>query len=236
MVTTNKKLIHIQGVSKCYDKGGQPFYALNGMNTSIHKGSFVTIVGRSGSGKSTLLNSLTGIDQVSEGQILIDDIPVTALSEKEVALWRGANVGIIFQFFQLMPTLTVLENILLPMELVGKIPKRKRKNRAMSLLEQVSMSTHANKFPSELSGGEQQRVAIARALANDPPILVADEPTGNLDSKTAHQILDLFGELKALGKTIIMVTHERERIRNACRSIEIMDGQIISDMTYGEAI
>lgn len=236
MATGKNNLIHMNNVSKCYKKGDKQFFALKKMSTTIQKGSFVTVVGRSGSGKSTLLNSLTGIDQVSDGQILVDDVPVSSLSEKEVALWRGANIGIIFQFFQLMPTLTVLENIMLPMELVDKIPKRKRKQRATELLEKVSMLSHADKFPSELSGGEQQRVAIARALANDPPILVADEPTGNLDSKTAHQILELFGQLKALGKTIVMVTHERERIKNACRSIEIKDGQIISDITYDRAI
>ena len=186
---------------------------MNGINVEVHRGEFVAIIGKSGSGKSTFINMITGIDRPTSGEILIGGAPVHSFTEAQMAAWRGRNLGIVFQFFQLFPTLTILENIILPMELNNLYSKSERKERALHLLEKVEMAEQAHKLPSSISGGQQQRVAIARALANDPPLLVADEPTGNLDSKTAEKIFTLFENLVASGTTILMVTHDSDLAR-----------------------
>ncbi len=200
-------IIQFRDVSKTYKTGSVNFKALKNINLEISKGEFIALTGKSGSGKSTLLNMLTGIDFPSEGNVTINNTNVHLLSESKLAQWRGENIGIVFQFFQLIPTLTIAENLQLAMDFVNVIPKKERQERIKSLLSQVGILEQANKLPSALYGGEQQRAAIARALANDLPILVADEPTGNLDSKTANIIWNLFSEFVAAGKTVIIVTH-----------------------------
>jgi putative ABC transport system ATP-binding protein len=222
----NKTLIELNNVSKSYQAASGNFRALNNVSLSINSRQLVAITGKSGSGKSTLLNIITGIDRPSEGSVLINGIRVDKLSESELASWRGKNVGVVFQFFQLLPTLTILENVMLPMDFCNTYPKKERRERALALLEKVDIKEQANKFPSTLSGGQQQRVAIARALANDPPLIVADEPTGNLDSHTATSIFELFAELTRAGKTVIVVTHEREFASFFENTINIVDGMI----------
>lgn len=223
-------MIHLSKLSKNYPlSGGQSFLALDQLDLRIARGQYVAIVGKSGSGKSTLLNLLSGIDRPSSGEVYIDKQPINELPEKQMASWRGQRIGIIFQFFQLIPTLTTLENLLLAMDFVKKIPKGEREERAMNLLAQVDIEDQASKFPQALSGGQQQRVAIARAMANDPDIILADEPTGNLDSQTTADILHLFARLRELGKTVIMVTHDGEAAQNAERIIRLKDGKIESD-------
>jgi ABC-type lipoprotein export system ATPase subunit len=189
----------------------------------------VAVIGKSGSGKSTLVNMITGIDRPSSGQVVVAGNPVHELSEGKMAEWRGRNMGVIFQFFQLLPTLTAIENVMLPMDFCNVYTSRQRVDRAMQLLDQVHMAGHANKLPSALSGGEQQRIAIARALANDPPILVADEPTGNLDSKTAESVFALFEELVRQRKTLLMVTHDHDLARRVSRTVLVSDGEIIEE-------
>jgi putative ABC transport system ATP-binding protein len=225
----NKYLIELHQVVKRYDIAAGPFIALKGVGVQIDKGEFVTVVGKSGSGKSTLINMITGIDRPTEGQVLIGDTAVHTLSEGQMAAWRGKNIGVVFQFFQLLPTLTIVENIMLPMDFCSMYNFTEREQRALQLLEQVDMTDHAYKLPTAISGGEQQRVAIARALANDPPIITADEPTGNLDSKTAASILDLFKRLVDEGKTILMVTHDKDLAKQGTRTITLADGEIESD-------
>ncbi|MGL5434474.1 MAG: ABC transporter ATP-binding protein [Lachnospiraceae bacterium] len=225
-------MIKLCNVEKTYQTGTKMYPALKKATVQISKGEFLVITGRSGSGKSTLLNLLTGIDRPTSGQVVIDGTDITGYSESEMALWRGKQIGIVFQFFQLIPNLSALENLLLAMDLVGVIPSADRKNHAMHLLSLVGLAEHAGKMPSELSGGEQQRVAIARGLANGAPVLVADEPTGNLDSKNAAVIINLFARLSQQGKTIIMVTHERDAIAGATRQITLEDGCIVSDVSY----
>ncbi len=219
-------MIELRTVSKTYPGAGGGFAALNRVDLRIAAGEYVAIVGKSGSGKSTLLNMLTGIDRPSEGAVLISGTEVQALGESELARWRGKTIGIVFQFFQLVPTLTVLENVLLAMDFVGVVPRSERRRRAEMLLEQVGIGRHAHKLPSALSGGEQQRAAIARALANDPPILVADEPTGNLDSRTAEAVQNLFRTLATAGKTVIVVTHDMSAAAAFERVITLKDGAI----------
>lgn len=221
--------IQFNQVSKWFESPAGRFEALKNIDLKIAQGDHVAIVGKSGSGKSTLLNMLTGIDHPSQGTVTINANQVHELNESRLAKWRGKNVGIVFQFFQLIPTLSVLENLLLAMDFVNVIPRKERKPRAEMLLEQVAVSQHAAKLPAALSGGEQQRVAIARALANDPPILVADEPTGNLDSKTAQDVLRLFVQLVGDGKTVIVVTHEKVSDTDYDRIISLTDGTISSD-------
>lgn len=221
-------MIELCNVTKVYETGGRPYTALS-VNTHIEKGEFVVITGRSGSGKSTLLNLLSGIDRPTTGEVKVMGTAITDYSESQMAEWRGGTMGIVFQFFQLIPNLTVLENILLPMDLVQKKRTGNSTGEALSLLDRVGMRDHADKMPSELSGGEQQRVAIARSLANHVPILIADEPTGNLDSKNTCVILDLFRELAEDGMTIIMVTHETEHIKGSTREIVLKDGRIVKD-------
>ena len=196
---------------------------------TIGQGEHVATVGKSGSGKSTLLNMLTGIDHPSSGQIMVNGAEVQELKEGPLALWRGRNIGIVFQFFQLVPTLTVIENLLLPMEFVGTIPKQERRDRARALLEQMGIAIQGNKLPGALSGGEQQRAALARALANNPSLIVADEPTGNLDSRNAEKVSTLLVDLARAGKTVIVVTHERQPGADYERVLSLEDGRIVAD-------
>jgi ABC-type lipoprotein export system ATPase subunit/CRP-like cAMP-binding protein len=222
-------LIDLSGVVKNYQTPAGPFTALKDVDLRVDTGEFVAVVGKSGSGKSTLVNMITGIDRPSAGQVVIGGTSIEHLNEGKLAAWRGRTVGVIFQFFQLLPTLTVMENVMLPMDFCHLYTTRERKERAMDLLEQVDVAAHAHKLPSAVSGGQQQRVAIARAIANDPPILVADEPTGNLDTKTADAIFALFEGLVAEGKTIVMVTHDRDLARRVSRTVIIQDGEVIEE-------
>jgi putative ABC transport system ATP-binding protein len=221
-------LIDLRGVTKAYETAAGSFVALKDVDLQIEEGKFIAVVGKSGSGKSTLLNMLTGIDRPTSGQVAINGTAVTNLDEDEIAEWRGRNIGVVFQFFQLMPTLTVVENVMLPMDFCNVYLPRERRKQAMSLLERVDIADQANKFPATLSGGQQQRVAIARALANDPPIVVADEPTGNLDSQTANDILTLFQQLSANGKTVVVVTHERDIADRVSYIVTLVDGRIVN--------
>jgi ABC-type lipoprotein export system ATPase subunit len=222
-------LIDLSAVVKNYQTPAGPFTALKDVDLRVDSGEFVAVVGKSGSGKSTLVNMITGIDRPSSGQVIIGGTAIENLSEGKLAAWRGRTVGVIFQFFQLLPTLTVIENVMLPMDLCHMYSQRERVERALRLLEQVDVADQAYKLPSAISGGQQQRVAIARALANDPPILVADEPTGNLDSKTADAVFNLFESLVAGGKTILMVTHDRDLARRVTRTVIIADGEVIEE-------
>ena len=225
----NAAIVQVNNVVKRFPVGDSEITVLKDVSISIQPGEFVTIVGPSGNGKSTLLNMITGIDHPTEGDVIVTGQSVHKLSENELAIWRGEHLGIIFQFFQLLPALNLLKNIMLPMDLVKHIPKNERKDRAMHLLETVDLADQASKLPSMFSGGQQQRAAIARALANDPPLLVADEPTGNLDSQTSDDIFDLFNNLVNNGKTMLMVTHSRSLAARTQRVIEIRDGRIYSD-------
>ncbi len=229
---TPTHLIDIHNVVKTYHTPAGDFPALVGIDLKVDKGEFVSVVGKSGSGKSTLINMITGIDRPTSGSIYVGDQAIHGLGEGSMAEWRGRNVGVIFQFFQLLPMLSCVENIMLPMDFRNMYPQKERKERALDLLDQVEMVDHAYKLPSEVSGGQQQRVAIARALANDPPILTADEPTGNLDSKTADSIFKLFERLIADGKTILMVTHDRELASRVNRTITLADGKIVEEIKH----
>lgn len=222
-------MIKLSGVTKVFAGSNGNFTALDNINLQISAGEFIAIVGKSGSGKSTLLNMLTGIDHPDSGTAIIDGTQVHTLGESRLATWRGAHVGIVFQFFQLIPTLNILENLLLAMDFVDVIPKQERTARARRILALVGIESHADKLPAALSGGEQQRAAIARALANDPPILVADEPTGNLDSKNAKGIHALFKQFAKDGKTVIVVTHEDVSASGYGRVITLRDGTLVSD-------
>lgn len=230
---SNRALIELRRVSKTYQGAAGTFTALSGVDLQVQAGKFIAVVGKSGSGKSTMLNMLAGIDHPTEGEVWVNGTPVHALNEERIAVWRGRNVGVVFQFYQLLPTLTVVENVMLPMDFGNVYPVRERQTRAMRLLEQVGVADQAGKFPATLSSGQQQRVAIARALANDPPILVADEPTGNLDSLTADAVLMLFQELVMDGKTVVMVTHERDIITWVTRVVTLADGQIVNNTANG---
>jgi putative ABC transport system ATP-binding protein len=227
---TAQALIDLNGVVKSYKTPAGEFQALKGVDLKIEGGEFVAVVGKSGSGKSTLSNMITGIDRPTQGEVIVAGTEVHKLRESQIAGWRGRNIGVVFQFFQLLPTLTVLENVMLPMDFCNMYSSRQRKERAMDLLAQVDMSDHVHKLPTALSGGQQQRVAIARSLANDPAIVVADEPTGNLDSRTADAVFHLFERLVEGGKTIVMVTHDEDLARSVSRAVTIADGQIASDV------
>ena len=232
VVTKLKTLaVTLNNVVKVYRGAAGSFTALNGIDLQVEQGTFLSIVGKSGSGKSTLINVITGIDRPSSGEVFVAGTPVHALSEEQIAVWRGRSVGVIFQFFQLLPTLTAIENILLAMDYGGRYPIPRRPGHAMELLERVGMASHAHALPTSLSGGQQQCVAIARALANDPVLLAADEPTGNLDTKSADMVFRLFEDLAASGKTILMVTHDNELARRAPRTIRLADGKIRDEFT-----
>jgi putative ABC transport system ATP-binding protein len=220
--------IEFRKVGKVYESSAGKFAALKGVDLTIEAGEFVAIQGKSGSGKTTLINVLTGIDRPTSGEVYVAGAPVHRLDEGQLAAWRGANLGIVFQFFQLLPTLTVLENVRLPMDFVGRYPSVEREQRALGLLDLVGLGEYAHQLPSRLSGGQQQSAAIARALANDPQILVTDEPTGNLDSATAEQVFDLLHRLADGGKTVLMVTHDDELAARARRVVVIKDGEIVS--------
>ena len=222
-------LIELRGVQKAYKTVAGDYLVLKGIDLSFQGGEFISIIGKSGSGKTTLLNMITGIDRPTSGEVWVNGTPLHQLSEGQMARWRGRNLGIVFQFFQLLPTLSILENILLAMDFAGKIPSAERKTRALYLLDLVGLADHAYKLPLALSGGQQQRVAIARALANDPPIIIADEPTGNLDSKTAESVFELFNQLVAQGKTIIIVTHDSGLAKRTHRTALIADGEIVNE-------
>ena len=223
---TNGELIELVNVEKTFHTTAGNFTALKDVNVKIGQGEFVSIIGKSGSGKTTLINVLTGIDNPTRGEIFVSGTPIHNLNEGQMAKWRGTTIGIVFQFFQILPTLTVMENVMLPMSLANLYTVTERHHRAMGLLEQVGLADEADKFPSKLSGGQQQRAAIARALANDPPIIASDEPTGNLDSQSAEKVMRLFGNLVDKGKTILMVTHDEELAAKAKRTIKIVDGEI----------
>ena len=216
-------------VVKTFKNAAGEFTVLKGIDTQFNRGEFVGVIGKSGSGKSTLINMITGIDRPTSGEIIIGGVPIHQLNENQMAVWRGRNMGIVFQFFQLLPTLTLLENIMLPMDFCHVYQPAERPQKALELLRLVEMDEHAHKLPTAISGGQQQRVAIARALANNPPIIVADEPTGNLDSKTADAIFNLFENLVKQGKTIVMVTHDSALAKRVSRTVLIADGEIVND-------
>jgi len=222
-----KSLINLEKVEKVYKTKAGPLKVLKGVDLTIQPGEFVAIVGPSGSGKSTLINMITGIDRPTAGEVHVAGQRLTKLSENQVAKWRGRNVGVVFQFFQLLPTLTVLENVMMPMNYTNTY-KGERKERAMELLEMVDLPDVATKYPSQISGGQQQRAAIARALANDPPLIVGDEPTGNLDVVSAGLMFAMFEDLVDQGKTIVMVTHDRDLAGQIPRVEEVRDGQLMS--------
>ncbi len=230
----NEHLIDLQQVVKTFESAAGAFTALKGIDLQVNPGEFVAIVGKSGCGKSTLINMITGIDRPTSGEVWVRGASVHALSEGQIAVWRGRTIGVVFQFFQLLPTLTAIENILLPMDFGHTYSPGERPARAMRLLEQVDMAEHAHKLPSALSGGQQQSIAIARALANDPPILAADEPTGNLDSRTAESVFRLFERLRDGGKTILMVTHDNDLAQRATRIIMLADGKIVDEKSSSQ--
>jgi putative ABC transport system ATP-binding protein len=223
----NGSLILFDQVSKHYKTSAGEFTALEDVDLTIDRGEFVSIVGKSGSGKTTLINILTGIDQPTDGQIFVDGTAVHNLKEGQRAIWRGRTMGIVFQFFQLLPTLSVLQNVRIPMDFSGLYDNGARDERAHYLLNLVGLQAHAHDLPAQLSGGQQQAVAIARALANDPPIIATDEPTGNLDSASASNVIQLFEDLVDSGKTILMVTHDDDLASRATRTIALADGRVI---------
>jgi putative ABC transport system ATP-binding protein len=228
--------ISIRDVVKTYPTSAGDFVALDDLSLNVAEGEFVAVVGRSGSGKTTLLNLLAGIDRPTGGTVRVAGADLGSLTESGLATWRGRNVGLVFQFFQLLPTLTVAENVMLPMDFAGQLPAGDRRARAHRLLDRVGIGDQADKLPATLSGGQQQRAALARALANDPPVVLADEPTGNLDSATAEAVLGLFAELNAEGRTIVVVTHERDIRSIVGREVTLMDGRIVSDETVSTGV
>jgi putative ABC transport system ATP-binding protein len=231
----NGAIIAVRDIVKSFPVGDDELTILKGISFDVYKGEFLTIIGPSGNGKSTLLNMITGIDHPTAGEVVVTGREVHRMSENQLATWRGEYVGIIFQFFQMLPALSLLQNIILPMDFARKYKSREREERAMQLLESVGLADQANKLPGQTSGGQQQRAAIARALANDPPLLVADEPTGNLDTRTSDDVFILFQELVDQGKTMVMVTHDKELARRVPRVIEIIDGNITRDEYVGGA-
>ncbi len=231
----NNHLVQIVNVVKSFPVGGGEVTILKGLNLDVNNGEFVSIVGPSGNGKSTLLNMITGIDRPTAGEVIVNGLQIHKMSENKLAAWRGQHVGIVFQFFQMLPALSLLQNVILPMDFARKYSGRERRERAMHLLEMVGLEDQANKLPSMVSGGQQQRAAIARCLANDPELIIADEPTGNLDTRNAQDVFDLFLKLVEQGKTMIMVTHDKELSRRVPRVVEITDGKITRDEFIGGA-
>ena len=226
-------LIELSGVHKRYESGEDEIRVLRDINLEVNAGEFVAVVGPSGSGKSTLLNMITGIDRPTSGHVVVAGEAVHELSENALARWRGRNVGVIFQFFQLLPTLTILENVILPMDFADVVPRRKRRERALELLALMGIEDQAHKLPTALSGGQQQRAATARAMANDPPLIVGDEPTGNLDTKTADRVFLRLERLVGEGKTVVIVTHDRRLSERTHRVLHILDGALHRDRKNG---
>jgi putative ABC transport system ATP-binding protein len=222
-------LVRLRGATRRHATAAGPFSALAGVDLDVHAGECMAVVGPSGSGKTTLAHLLTGIEQPSDGEVVVDGQRLGALSQDDLAAWRGRRVGIVFQFFQLLPTLTIAENVMLPMDFCATFARRERRPRALALLERLRIADQADKLPAALSGGQQQRAAIARALANDPALLVADEPTGNLDSRTAEDVMALLAALAREGKTVIVVTHERDLGRLFTRTVTLRDGRVCAD-------
>lgn len=227
MPGTRQPVIEMHDILKVFKTQAGDFTALKGITTFFYPGEFVSVIGKSGSGKSTLVNMLTGIDHPSSGAVLVNGLPIHKMSESQMSIWRGKNLGIVFQFFQLLPMLTILENIMLPMDLSESYSPKERPDRAVALLSLVGLEEVADQLPGAISGGQQQSAAIARALANDPPILIADEPTGNLDSRAAEDVFDIFTQLAGKGKTIIMVTHDPGLARRTSRTLLLSDGKMI---------
>ena len=225
-------LIRLRGVRKTYRTPAGDFPALRGIDLDVYPGEFVGILGKSGAGKTTLVNLLTGVDHLTSGEIWVAGVPIHQLDENQLSLWRGRNVGVVYQSFQLLPSLSLLDNIMLPMDFCGYYKPLISPARARELLHQVELEEHAYKLPTAISGGQQQRVAIARALANDPPVLVADEPTGRLDSITAETIFQIFTELIAQGKTIVMVTHDLSLAERVSRPVWMSDGAIVPEPDF----
>jgi putative ABC transport system ATP-binding protein len=232
----NQHFIELRNVVKAFKTEAGVFRALKGVSLKADRGEFVAIIGKSGSGKSTLMNMLTGIDRPSSGDVLVGDTAVHTLKENQMAVWRGKNLGVVFQFFQLLPTLTLLDNVMLPMDFCNTYAQHERRAKAMQALELVGIAEQALKRPSACSGGQQQRAAIARALAHDPAVLVADEPTGNLDSKTANAIFDLFHMLADKGKTVLMVTHDVDLASRVTRAVHMADGAIVDETVNASVI
>jgi ABC-type lipoprotein export system ATPase subunit len=225
----NLPLIQVQQLQKHYRVGATVIPALRGVSFSVRRGEFVAVVGPSGSGKSTLLNLIAGVDTLTSGEVLVDGRSIHRLNETERARWRGTSVGIVFQFFQMLPTMTLLANVMLPMELAGRFTPAQRRARAADLLARVGLADQIHKLPSRVSGGQQQRAAVARALANDPPLLLGDEPTGNLDSGSAEIVFSLFSELVATGTTVLMVTQDAQLAARMPRRITLSEGLVLSD-------
>jgi putative ABC transport system ATP-binding protein len=232
----NGHLVRLINIIKSFPVGDSEVTVLKGLSFNVDRGEFVSIVGPSGNGKSTLLNMITGIDRPTAGEVFVNDLEIHKMTENQLAAWRGQHVGIVFQFFQMLPALSLIQNIILPMDFARKYSQMERRERALELLETVGLADQADKLPSMVSGGEQQRAAIARALANDPDLIVADEPTGNLDTRTARDIFDLFMKLVDQGKTMLMVTHDKELARQVPRVVEIIDGKITRDEFVGGVV
>jgi len=225
----DQNLVSLRGVYKEFPSGDSNITVLNGIDLNINPGEFVAVVGASGNGKSTMLNMITGIDRPTAGDVIVDGELISRMSEEQLANWRGEHIGIVFQFFQLLPALNLLQNVILPMDFAGTGSKKERRERAEHLLDLVGLSDQMGKLPSQVSGGQQQRAAIARALSNDPPLLVADEPTGNLDASTSADVFQFFSQLVNEGKTLIMVTHDADLACQVPRRIEIANGEIVFD-------
>jgi putative ABC transport system ATP-binding protein len=222
-------LLRLRGVAKVYHSAAGEFSALKGIDLDVHAGEFLAITGKSGAGKTTLINMISGVDQLSAGEAWAGEVPIHQLNENQLARWRGRSLGIIYQSFHLMPSLSLLDNVMLPMDFCGLYRGRASAERAMDLLREVELDMHAFKLPAEISGGQQQRVAIARALANDAPLILADEPTGRLDSVTAQSIFEIFSRLVKEGRTILMVTHDEGLAERVSRRIHIVDGELYGD-------
>ncbi len=225
----SQNIIEVRNVVKNFSTGALEVAVLNGVTLNIQPGEFVAIVGASGNGKSTLLNMITGIDHPTSGEVIVAGQKLSDLNENQLAAWRGKHLGVVFQFFQLLPALNILQNVILPMDFLRNLQPKQRRERAQHLLELVGLSDQMNKLPSQVSGGQQQRAAIARSLANDPPLILADEPTGNLDATNSAEVFDLFSRLVGQGKTLVMVTHNGELACQVPRTIEIKSGRIVRD-------